>query len=107
MAGARRRQLNTLSDGKKTSMNHRARREDDPHVQLAAAVLTGGYRDLVDMRAAIRDRARYFFESHRCELWADAVCTDYAVVREASVNVEENGLPDGDRRRERYRRARE
>lgn len=86
-------------------MNHKERREDDPHVQLAAAVLTGGYRDLRDERAAIRDKARYFFESHRCELWADVLRVDYDVVRAGQINVEENGLPDGDRRRERYRMA--
>lgn len=86
-------------------MNHLQRRADDPYVQLAAAVLTGAYRDLVNTREVVRDKARYFFDSHRFELWADMLRVDYGVVKLGARSVEADGLPLGDGRRERYRRA--
>ena len=88
-------------------MNHKGRRENDPHVRLSAAILTGGYRDLVAKHEPVRDQALAFFGLRRFELWADMVRVDYDVVTRAAANVEANGLPDGDRRRERYQRAKD
>lgn len=87
-------------------MNHAARHQDDPHVRLSLAILTGGYRDLDDKANTHNQRSgRRFFVLGRFKLWADMARIDYGVVMDGYRNVLANGLPAGDRRRERYRRS--
>jgi hypothetical protein len=85
------------------TLNQPANPELDPHVQLAAFVLTGGYRDLCDKKETVQAKGRRFFDDGGYELWADMIHRDYAVVMAGYQTVLKEGLPLGDKRRDRYR----
>ncbi len=85
------------------TLNQPANPELDPHVALAAAVLGGGYRDVCDNKEYIQGKGRHFFEDGGFELWADMIHRDYDVILDGYQKVLKDGLPFGDRRRDRYR----
>ncbi len=85
------------------TLNQVANPELDPHVALAAAVLVGGYLDMDSKKETIRGKGRRFFQRRRFELWADMLHRDHAVVMAGFERVLKDGVPLGDKRRDRYR----
>ena len=93
--------LKNLTHG---TLNHPENPEVDPHKQLAAVVLTDAYRAVHHKNPVVRAKARYFFTSGSFDLWADMIHREYAVIIAGYHNVIKNGMPPGDKRRERYRK---
>ena len=86
-------------------LNQTTNREHDPHVRLAATMLTTAYRDLVDKNKRVRRKARRFFTSRAFETWADMAHLEYETVMDGYRNVLRDGLPGDGSRRERYRKG--
>ncbi len=85
------------------TLNQRQSPELDPHKRLAAAVLAGGYQDVDDKKEAVQAKGRRFFENGRFKLWADMIHRDYDVITDGFQRVLKDGVPLGDKRRDRYR----
>jgi len=88
-----------------TTPNHRPGIEFDPHARLGAAMLLAAYKDLGSTSEAVSCKARYFFTSGAFHKWADVAHLEYDVVMQGYRNTLENGYPDNDARRVRYRRG--